>query len=120
MRLPRVFPPTARFVTRSAALAAIMGLAALSACRSEGRSSNMSDSAFVAVMAELKRVHEVAGIDSAERETRRAAVLERRGVTPAQLDTAARELAKNPTRAQTVWQAIERRAADLADSAVAK
>jgi hypothetical protein len=80
----------------------------------------MSDSAFVAVMAELKHVHEVAGLDSAERETRRAAVLERRGVTPAELDTAARELARNPTRAQTVWQAIERRAADIAADSAGK
>ena len=101
---------------RSVTYLATIALAAwvLASCQRDAPSSTVSDSAFVAVMAELKRLHETIGLDSAERETRRAEILERRGFTPEQLDTVARALAKNPTRAQTVWQAIDRRAADSA------
>jgi hypothetical protein len=102
-------------------VAGLLAGAALAACRGTEPTSTVSDSIFVAVMAELKRVHEVAGIDSAQREARRAEILKKHGLTPARLDTAARALSKNPTRAQTVWQAIERRAADAAaDSATPK
>ena len=82
------------------------------ACRREPLSSGISDSTFVAVMAELKRVHYVSGLDSAQRAARRTEILQRHRLTAAQLETAARVLAQNPTRAQTVWQAVDRRAAD--------
>jgi hypothetical protein len=97
-------------------LRSIFILAALAAlatgCRREALSSGISDSTFVAVMAELKGVHDVPGLDSAQQAARRAEILQRHRLTPAQLETAARVLAQNPTRAQTVWQAVERRAAD--------
>jgi hypothetical protein len=82
------------------------------ACRRGQPASSVSDSTFVAVMADLKRVHEATGLDSAQRATRRDSILQSRGLTAARLDSAARALARNPTRAQTVWQAIDRRAAD--------
>jgi len=81
-------------------------------CRREALSSGISDSTFVAVMADLKRLHDRPGVDSATRAARRTEILRSRGLTPAQLEAAARVLARNPTRAQTVWQAVDRRAAD--------
>ena len=90
----------------------VVVLVVSAACRRGQPASSISDSTFVAVMADLKRVHEDTGLDSAQRATRRDSILQSRGLTAARLDTAARVLARNPTRAQTVWQAIERRAAD--------
>ena len=90
----------------------VLVCAAAVACGPAGPSSPVSDSTFVAVLADLKRVHEAPGLDSAQRAARRDSILQGRGLTPAQLDAAARALAQNPARAQTVWQAVERRAAD--------
>jgi len=81
-------------------------------CRRGQPVSSVSDSTFVAVMADLKRVHEATGLDSAQRAARRDSILQSRGLTAARLETAARALAKNPSLAQTVWQAIEKRASD--------
>ena len=81
-------------------------------CRRSELATGISDSTYVAVMADLKRVHDAPGMDSAQRAARRDSILQGRGLTPAQLEAAARELAHNPARAQTVWQAVERRAAD--------
>ena len=83
-------------------------------CRPGQPASSVSDSTFVAVMADLKRVHEATGLDSAQRATRRDSILQSRGLTAARLDSAARALARNPQLAQTVWQAIDKRAADTA------
>ena len=81
-------------------------------CRRDAGAGGMSDSTFVAVMADLRRVHNTAGLDSGQRAARRTQILQTRNLTPAQLEIAAKDIAQNPTRAQTVWQAIERRAAD--------
>jgi hypothetical protein len=81
-------------------------------CRRSELATGISDSTYVAVMADLKRVHDTPGMDSAQRAARRDSILQGRGLTPAQLEAAARALAQNPARAQTVWQAVERRAAD--------
>jgi len=40
--------------------------------------------------------------------------LQKEGLTADRLQGAAKQLAQNPARAQTVWQAIERRANDTA------
>jgi hypothetical protein len=102
-------------------LVVVLAAASLAACSRDTPSSSLSDTTFVAVMAELKRLHEAVGIDSATREARRAEILKNRGLTPERLDTAARALGANPTKAQAVWQAIERRAAETeADTAGAK
>ena len=82
------------------------------ACRHSELSTGVSDSTFVRVMAELKRVRDAPGIDSGQRAARRDSTLQKFGLTPAQLEAAAKQLARNPARAQTVWQAVERRAAD--------
>lgn len=81
-------------------------------CQRAQLATGVSDSTFVAVMAELKRVHDTPGVDSGRRAARRDSILQRRGLTPAQLEAAALRLAQNPARAQTVWQAVERRAND--------
>lgn len=90
----------------------LVAAAPIGACRRSQGSSGVSDSTFVATVAELKRVNDAPVHDTAERAALRAAILQRRGLSPAQLEQAARDLARNPARAQEVWQAIERRAAD--------
>jgi len=82
------------------------------ACRQPQSSSGVSDSTFVATLAELKRVNDTPVSDTTERAALRASILQRRGLTPARLEQAAAELARNPAHAQAVWKAVERRAAD--------
>ena len=91
---------------------ALLVLAGLAACRRAELPGGMSDSAFVATMAELRRVNEDRAVDSAARARRREAVLLRRRVTPEQLEQAAEVLANDPARASAVWQAIDRRVAE--------
>jgi hypothetical protein len=99
-------------VARHALLLVLVVLASAASCRRSQLTAGVSDSTFVAVMADLKRVQEATGLDSAGRAARRDSILQSRGLTPAELETVARELADNPTRAQTVWTAIQRRAAE--------
>ena len=103
---------TPPLVFRHIVLLGVAFSAFASACRDSTLATGVSDSTFVAVMAELKRTKDAPGLDSAGRDARRKAILQGRGLTPAQLESAAVQLAKNPTRAQAVWQAIERRALD--------
>jgi len=81
-------------------------------CRRSRDLNGVPETEFVAVMADLKRVRDKPGLDSSRRAFQRDSILQRRGLTPGRLETAARQLAQNPARAQTVWQAIERRAND--------
>ena len=99
-------------VARHALLIVLVVLASAASCRRSQLAAGVSDSTFVAVMADLKRVREAPGLDSAGRAVRRDSILQSRGLTPAQLESAARQLADNPTRAQTVWTAIQRRASE--------
>ena len=87
-------------------------VASVAGCERSQLATGVSDSTFVAVMAELKRVHDAPGVDSTRRAAQRDSILQRRGLTPAQLEAAAKRLAQNPARAQTVWQAVQRRAND--------
>jgi hypothetical protein len=103
---------TSPTVVRHIVLLGFAFCALASGCRDSTLATGVSDSTFVAVMAELKRTKDAPGLDSAGRDARRKAILQGRGLTPAQLESAAVQLAKNPTRAQAVWQAIERRALD--------
>lgn len=99
-------------VVRHAILLVLVAAASLSACRRPERSSGVSDSTFVATLAELKRVENTPVSDTAQRAALRASILQRRGLSPAKLEQAAHELAQNPKHAQEIWQAVERRAAD--------
>ena len=99
-------------VARHVLLIVLVAVGTATSCRRSQLADGVSDSTYVAVMAALKRVQDAPGLDSAQRAARRDSILQSRGLTPAQLEAAAQELAENPGRAQTVWQAIERRAAD--------
>jgi len=90
----------------------MMVLVALTACRGSSDLNGVSETKFVAVMAALKQVRDKPGLDSSRRAKSRDSILQKEGLTPAQLEGAALQLAQNPTRAQTVWEAVERRAND--------
>ena len=90
----------------------IMVLAAFTACRRSRDLNGVSETKFVAVMAALKQVRDRPGLDSVRRAASRDSILQKEGLTPAQLEGAAKQLAQNPARAQTVWQAVEQRAND--------
>ena len=106
-------------IARHVSLIVLVALAAVTGCQRSRSANGVSDATFVAVMADLKRVQDAPGLNVSQKAARRDSVLQSRGLTPAQLEQAARELAQNPTRAQTVWQAVQRRAADTAAKAVA-
>jgi hypothetical protein len=90
----------------------MMVLAALTGCRRSRDLNGVSETKFVAVMAALKQVRDKPGLDSSRRAKSRDSILQKEGLTPAQLEGAATQLAQNPARAQTVWEAVERRAND--------
>ncbi len=90
----------------------MMVVAALTACRRSRDLNGVSETKFVAVMAALKQVRDRPGLDSSRRAISRDSILQKEGLTPAQLERAAMKLAQNPARAQTVWQAVEQRAND--------
>jgi len=90
----------------------LMVLAPAAACQRSRDLNGVSETTFVSVMADLKRVRDRLGVDSSRRAFQRDSILQSRGLKPGQLEGAAKQLAQNPARAQTVWQAIERRAND--------
>ena len=92
----------------------VVVLAAFTACRRSRDLNGVSETKFVAVMAALKQVRDRPGLDSERRAASRDSILQKEGLTPAQLEGAAMQLAQNPARAQTVWQAVEQRANDTA------
>ena len=69
----------------------------------------VSDSTFVATMAELQRIQTDGALDSAGRVAARARVLQRRGLTPDHLERVAQSLADDPERAADLWRAIDER-----------
>lgn len=98
---------------RAALLVAIIAVAAACPDRSAAR-----DTTFVAVAGELLRIYSNPNLDSAARDSARTQVLQGRGLTPADFERMARDLAEDPTRARKVWEAVDRRASGrTADSA---
>ena len=83
---------------------------ALSACKRGESPTGMSDSTFVATMAELRKIQEDPTLDSAAQAAARTRVLQSRGLTPRELERAARSLAADPAHAAEVVQAIDRQA----------
>ena len=102
-----------RFDVIHAALIVCLGTAG---CHRGEIVAGVSDSTFVRTMAALRRVNSDAALDSAARASARAAVLQREGLTPDQLERAASALADDPERAGALFAAIDRAAA-RADSA---
>jgi hypothetical protein len=99
-------------VARHLSLIGLIALAAATGCQRSRSSNGVSDSTFVAVLADLKRVQDAPAVSGSQRAASRDSILQIHGLKPAQLEEAARQLAQNPARAQTVWQAVQRRAAD--------
>jgi hypothetical protein len=91
---------------------AVLALLTLSfvGCRDDQLVSGINDSTFVRTVAELRRVPTLAGGDSVRARVLRDSILRAQGVTPGQLEQAARRLADAPNRAQRLWQEIDRRA----------
>ena len=87
------------------ALALVM---ALSACEGGQRLAGVSDTTFVRTMAELRVAHSRAWPDSAAKAAALDSILQSRGLTPEQLEAAARALAQDPERAVEIWRAIHR------------
>jgi hypothetical protein len=79
-------------------------------CRTHDIVSGVTDSTFVAAMADLRRVQLAPGLDSARRSAMRDSVMRLRRVSSQQLEAAARRLAGQPDRAHDIWEAIDKRA----------
>jgi hypothetical protein len=99
-----------RLMRGAAAVHAIVLVMALAACDRGEASAGMSDSTFVATMAELRKIQEDPTLDSAAQAAARTRVLQSRGLTPEELERAARALADDPAHAAEVVQAIDRQA----------
>jgi hypothetical protein len=89
-----------------------LALALAAGCRSAEIVDGVSDSAFVATLAALRRVQSQSGLDSARRTVLRDSILQSRGLTAEALERAASALAESPSRAQRVWRAVERKTAE--------
>lgn len=87
---------------------AMAGLALLLAvgCRRTHTLGDVSDTTFVATMRELRAISADTALDSAARGSARGAILRRHAVTAAQLEAAARALARRPEDAAAVWSRI--------------
>ena len=94
----------------AAAVHAIVLVMALSGCKRDESPTGMSDSTFVATMAELRKIQEDPILDSAAQAAARTRVLQSRGLTPRELERAARALADDPEHAAEIVQAIDRQA----------
>lgn len=92
-----------RVILPSAALALLVA----AGCRSRDIVRGVPDSTFVATIAELRRVPQLAPADSGRRQTLRDSIMRVHRVTREQLDAAARTLAERPSRAKSVWDAID-------------
>lgn len=88
---------------------------ALAGCRRHELVPGVSDSLFVATMADLRRLQVPVG-DSAVLAAKRRQVLQQRGLTAEQLESAGRALGTDPERAVAIFQAIDRRAVNATDS----
>jgi hypothetical protein len=91
-------------------LGIVLGTAA---CPAADRPVNigMSDSTFVRTIVRLRRVGEDTALDSLAKDSVRQVVLRQQKVTVEQLDAAAKALAAQPRRADTLWQTIENQVA---------
>ena len=79
----------------------------------------VGDSAFVATMADLRRAQGSTG-DTVVLAAMRRRILQQRGLTVEQLDRAGRALANDPQRAADIFDAIDKRAVNIANDSVQK
>jgi hypothetical protein len=88
-------------------LALIAAFLAALACSRPTTQPEVSDSTFVVVMSELRRIETDTSLDSTMRDSMRKVTLRRRSLTPERLERAARALADEPERAVAVWKSID-------------
>ena len=98
--------PSSRPVLLSAYVAVIFA----GACRSPEIAAGVTDSTYVAAMADIKAAQDTLTRPDQFTAAGRAVVLKRHGVTIAQIDSATRSLARDPTRASEIWRKVELRA----------
>ena len=79
----------------------------------------VGDSTFVATMAELRRA-QGSTTDTVVLAAMRRRILQQRGLTVDQLDRAGRALANDPQRAADLFDAIDKRAVNMADDSMQK
>ena len=80
---------------------------AVGSCQRGRDIAGVGDSTFVQTMAALHRIEVDPTLDSAGKAAARRAVLQDRGLSPEQLERAARALADDPARAATIWSRID-------------
>jgi hypothetical protein len=90
---------------RLTALAALLMVA--TSCRSGDVFTRMSDSTFVHVMVELRKLPVGATGNMTVRTQRRDSILRSFGVTAEDVESTAVELSRDPQRAADIWRAIE-------------
>lgn len=90
---------------------------AVVACESGEIVDGVTDSTFVAALADLQRVQTDPRLDSAARDNARDSILQGRGLTVEQLDRAALVLADDPRRARELLQAVRAKLIPGEDSA---
>jgi hypothetical protein len=90
-------------------------------CKYRPRPGDLNDSAFVAVMAELRRAVQPGGAettrDSAGRQAVRDSILRKYHATATALESTASHLADRPAHADEILQAIDRKVLALAQAA---
>jgi len=79
----------------------------------------VSDSVFVATMADLRRAQGSTS-DTAALAAVRRQILQQRGLTVEQMDRAGRALAKDPQRAADIFDAIDKRAVNVRNDSLQK
>lgn len=84
----------------------------LAACSSGEIVPGVRDSTFVAAMADLRRA-EATAESTSELAASRRRILQQRGLTAEQLESAARTLGDDPERALAIWRAIDKRAVNM-------
>lgn len=89
------------------ARAAVFVLLLAPGCRGERVFTTMSDSTFVHVMVELRKLPVGVVGDVSARAAERDSVLRRFGVTGPDLESTAVRLAREPQRAIDIWRRIE-------------
>ncbi|MEP7346912.1 MAG: hypothetical protein ABI877_16705 [Gemmatimonadaceae bacterium] len=87
-------------------LVPILAIVAATGCRRHVLAQGVSDSTFVAAMAELRRMPARVMVDSASRMRARDSILKHYGLTVAQLEGAAAALATTPDRAAAIWAEV--------------
>jgi hypothetical protein len=79
----------------------------------------VSDSTFVAAMADLRRLEDTPP-DTAARAAARRRILQQRGLTVEQMDRVGSKLAKDPKRAAAIFDAIQKRAVNAVQTTPAQ